>query len=813
MNRWLYLLLLAVPVAVLAEALHAPPLASFVLASLGLVPLAGLIGLSTEVLAERFGQRIGGLLNNLVVADNKRFGQFVGIFITVIFAIISQGVSAAAGILDDSGVGDDGGLPGDPASGSGGSTSLDDMLSTIEDSITQDVSSAFDNLTGSIGDIVSGIGDTISSVRDTLGGLVSTVSDVFHSITSVVSDINENLIKPITGPITAILENYKTLQAELTKDLHSGITGLLKVPGDIANALTSIDATMTRTVSMLGAANRDVIHSELGPGVGAGFGIGVERTTAALASGLDGYTSDERDHMIKHLHEDPSVEALDALADKILGVLKGEYGLVGKIVGTALDVLLMVPHLLLFQEPKSRAYQHLGNAKWPTEALDAATAVAAWVRGILPESEVDAELLKHGFNEDRRAVLKEIARTLPAEADALEQHARKILDDEGLAQIFKARGWREDDAARMREMHKRLPDPLQAIMWYHRKRLTRDELQTILDAYDYRFADTQRLEEMSWQQPGPLDLITYVDRRNLVNARIAAESLTHLPEQALLDELHELSIPDKTAALLWVNHFQHLPPPLAVAAYFRGYINRPQLDALLEAAAVPAEERQNYIDLQRPLINFRVASSMLANGTIDEGKARDIFREHGFTDTDISVLIAYGRAHAKAPTTNRADELHGLTVGAVTSLYAEGTLEQPQALELLTHLGHGAQAAALELQLVDIRVHTAERRAETDIVIAEAQSGHLSHDDAQRQLEALGLTTGETARALTALNRALTVRTNLPSPAEMTSMYKHGLMTRTQLAQSLGLHGYSDAWTELLIKLAEQPSHASAAHH
>src|SRR5258708_34108554 len=63
MNRLLYLPLLAVPVAVLAEALHAPPLASFVLASLGLVPLAGLIGLSTEALAERFGQRIGGLLN------------------------------------------------------------------------------------------------------------------------------------------------------------------------------------------------------------------------------------------------------------------------------------------------------------------------------------------------------------------------------------------------------------------------------------------------------------------------------------------------------------------------------------------------------------------------------------------------------------------------------------------------------------------------------------------------------------------------------------------------------------------------------
>jgi Ca2+:H+ antiporter len=63
MNRWLYLLLVAVPAAVLAEALHAAPLASFVLAALGLVPLAGLIGFATEALAERLGHRIGGLLN------------------------------------------------------------------------------------------------------------------------------------------------------------------------------------------------------------------------------------------------------------------------------------------------------------------------------------------------------------------------------------------------------------------------------------------------------------------------------------------------------------------------------------------------------------------------------------------------------------------------------------------------------------------------------------------------------------------------------------------------------------------------------
>ena len=63
MNRWLALLLLAAPAAVFAEALHASPLVTFVLAALGIIPLAGLIGQSTEVLAERLGQGIGGLLN------------------------------------------------------------------------------------------------------------------------------------------------------------------------------------------------------------------------------------------------------------------------------------------------------------------------------------------------------------------------------------------------------------------------------------------------------------------------------------------------------------------------------------------------------------------------------------------------------------------------------------------------------------------------------------------------------------------------------------------------------------------------------
>jgi Ca2+:H+ antiporter len=63
MSRWLYLLLIAAPLALILRAAGASPLVVFVVAALGLVPLAGLIGLATEALAERVGHTIGGLLN------------------------------------------------------------------------------------------------------------------------------------------------------------------------------------------------------------------------------------------------------------------------------------------------------------------------------------------------------------------------------------------------------------------------------------------------------------------------------------------------------------------------------------------------------------------------------------------------------------------------------------------------------------------------------------------------------------------------------------------------------------------------------
>jgi len=78
-------LLLAFPAAVLGSLLHASPIFNFIVACLGLVPLAGLIGDATEVLAFYTGPKIGGLLN-------ATLGNAAELIITI--------VAIKAGLLD-----------------------------------------------------------------------------------------------------------------------------------------------------------------------------------------------------------------------------------------------------------------------------------------------------------------------------------------------------------------------------------------------------------------------------------------------------------------------------------------------------------------------------------------------------------------------------------------------------------------------------------------------------------------------------------------------------------------------------------------
>ncbi len=62
MPRWMYFLLVCTFLAPLLELFHVFPLLIFIIAGLGILPLAALIGISVEEIAQHTGEQIGGIL-------------------------------------------------------------------------------------------------------------------------------------------------------------------------------------------------------------------------------------------------------------------------------------------------------------------------------------------------------------------------------------------------------------------------------------------------------------------------------------------------------------------------------------------------------------------------------------------------------------------------------------------------------------------------------------------------------------------------------------------------------------------------------
>ena len=64
--KFLYALLVFVPIAILARLLGAPPIAVFILSAAAIVPLSGILGAATEAVAEHTSPAIGGVLSAMM---------------------------------------------------------------------------------------------------------------------------------------------------------------------------------------------------------------------------------------------------------------------------------------------------------------------------------------------------------------------------------------------------------------------------------------------------------------------------------------------------------------------------------------------------------------------------------------------------------------------------------------------------------------------------------------------------------------------------------------------------------------------------
>ena len=88
--KYLYILFVFAPIAILGKILHWSPVLIFLTSALAVIPAAGLMGRSTEEIAAHTGPRLGGLLN-------ATLGNAAELIITI-FAIHRRAARSGEGV-------------------------------------------------------------------------------------------------------------------------------------------------------------------------------------------------------------------------------------------------------------------------------------------------------------------------------------------------------------------------------------------------------------------------------------------------------------------------------------------------------------------------------------------------------------------------------------------------------------------------------------------------------------------------------------------------------------------------------------------
>lgn len=734
------------------------------------------------------GFSIGGLI-----------GGAVG-FVTGGPAGAVAGYEAGSSLTDDGGD-SGGGILSSIAGAVGGSDGsvLGDILGNIGGSISDAVSALRDVTGGLLGDIR----DITASVHDTITPIVSDISSAIHSVTDVINDINDNVIKPIVGPIVAITQSVETLIKSIHDDWQQGFKGLLRIPQDIANAFNSVDAALQRSVAMLGASGAQNIEQHLKPALLAAFADPLNAhfhtLFGALPQPAPEWTAPKTIHPKDSQHLDEIFKNMAALQKRFTDP-QTWYDHIGAAL---LDVLTLVPSLLELRGPQMEMVREGSEYAAAIARFDTGTTQALYVRGELSREDALEEIRLHGYSEERAKGFLMLAQQLFAANELVSLVVRDWMSDTDAIHAMAQLGINESDARlRLAAGYTELGggDLLEQI---RRGMITPDEAYLALVRSGLRQYDAKHLIDTRFVLPDPATLALWIDRQNLDSDAGLREWIRREAPQGFTEAAAKQGFTPEHAQMVWENHYTVLSPMTATVCYFKGFINREQLGARLTAAGIPPTEQQNYIDSQRPEVSFRVITTLMSQGIITEGDAIDILRRRGFADRDAMWLVSIEKTAKTPAAAGAAGELHGLTQSIVMQLFDAGTLTQDDAHALLVKLGVGGEAATSLLELQTVRAAHAQKAAAIDLVIARTKAGHLSLDEATHELTALELNALELAKATARVTTELSTHSKAPSESQLGAMYKYELIDRTRYVEMLGRAGYSPEWAGLLADLEE----------
>lgn len=301
-------------------------------------------------------------------------------------------------------------------------------------------------------------------------------------------------------------------------------------------------------------------------------------------------------------------------------------------------------------------------------------------------------------------------------------------------------------------------------------------------------------------------LINIKGRQAAAASGFMAGSLNSFPPADAASLYGKNQINGAQAEYDWISHWSLPGPEWFAQAYFRGLRSQADVTNAAVAQNYPAEIIPTLVEVSRPLLPLRVVTTLFSRKLISQPEAEAHYAKLGFTPADIALIVKYADSlNAKQPVDNTHSLSH-LALNVAIGLYDDGAMSKAQLASVLTAHGYSSDAAALQIEYIDLKNAAKARKDKAIGLVDEVDLGMLTIQQAVSQLHADGYTPVEVLRYQKTMKRASASKPKLPTFAQAEKMMKDGIIDAATFRQYLVDENYSPAWVDNLVTLAgEQP--------
>jgi len=667
------------------------------------------------------------------------------------------------------------------------------------------------------------ITDQIDAVKNTITPILSSIQGFIDKLNADVQAINDGFVKPLLTLYNTTVGEIATLTADIERDLKDGISGLLQLPGQVADELASFDATLNRTVEELGKQNLETVKS----GIDYQGAVLPKPFSDSFASSFGGTTKadaitttfTDTIQLTSESLQQVSAEAIGGLGtllkellhtvsgmfESTTNQLHGDWKSVDSIFVALLDGLLglltTVTAMGALATPLISAAEQEAQSLAPTRKLDPSTVIEAMKRKFLDAQTGIKEMSYSGLDATRQQVLQDLAVFLADVPTALDWWYRGIISDADLTSNMSDHGITDSDQKAIKDSSVRLPGTGDLIRWLNFGIINQDTFSNYLKMQRYDDSQIQAILSSYQDHETPNSLSQLTGLLNNSNAGFISSTLNiPVPDNVQTAGARANFHPD-LVRYIWLAHWNIPGIDAFIQSYFRGFRTQTEVFQRMAMENIPQELWQELIDIRRPLLPLRTIPSLYSKGLITYEQASTELQQHGHNAYHIQLILQAYAPKSTTTQTTAANQVHTLSQANAKLLWSEGAITDDQYEQLLVAHGYTPELAAAQLAADQITEHIKQQKQTLADTTNEVQAGILSLDDATNQLQDQGFSAAQIATFQNKVIKSLKANSKHPTISDMKTFFKAGIITIDDVNQELQIQGWQDPWLSAWLTL------------